>query len=83
MLEARYGDVIYDQSYDNTFQQKMKSIQTNAVLAKTGALRGASGAQCRKAFKIIKNQSPKHSMTSPPLEVHTEHETSTIFVNSM
>ena len=37
-----YGDVIYDQSYNNTFHQKMKSIQYNAALALTGAIRGSS-----------------------------------------
>ena len=31
-----YGDVIYDQSYNNTFHQKMESIQYNAALAITG-----------------------------------------------
>ena len=37
-----YGDVIYDQSYNNTFHQKMESIQYNAALAITGAIRGSS-----------------------------------------
>ena len=37
-----YGDVIYDQSYNNTLHQKMESIQDNAVLARTGAIRGSS-----------------------------------------
>ena len=37
-----YGNVIYDQSYNNTFHQKMESIQYNAALAITGAIRGSS-----------------------------------------
>ena len=37
-----YGDVIYDQSYNNNFCQKMESIQYNAALAITGAIRGSS-----------------------------------------
>ena len=37
-----YGDVIYDQSYNNTFHQKMESIQYNAALTITGAIRGSS-----------------------------------------
>ena len=37
-----YGDVIYGQSYNNTFHQKMESIQYNAALATTGAIRGSS-----------------------------------------
>ena len=34
-----YGDVIYDQSYNNAFHQKMESIQYTAVLAITGSIR--------------------------------------------
>ena len=37
-----YDDVLYDQSYNNTFQQKMESVQYNATLAITGAVRGSS-----------------------------------------
>ena len=36
------GDVIYDQRHNNSFYQKLKSIQYNAVLAITGAVRGSS-----------------------------------------
>ena len=37
-----YRDVIYDQHYNNSFRQKLESIQYNAVLALTGAIRGSS-----------------------------------------
>ena len=37
-----YGNVIYDQIYNNTFHQKMESIQYNAAVAITGAIRGCS-----------------------------------------
>ena len=37
-----YGDVIYDQNYNNFFHQKLESIQYNAALAITGAIRGSS-----------------------------------------
>ena len=37
-----HGDVIYDQSFKNTFHQKIDSIQYNAALAITGAIRGSS-----------------------------------------
>ena len=37
-----YSDVIYDQSFNNTFHQKMESVQYNAALAVTGAIRGSS-----------------------------------------
>ena len=37
-----YGDVIYDQSYNTSFQQKLESVKYNAALAITGAIRGSS-----------------------------------------
>ena len=37
-----YGDVIYDQNFNMSFQQKMETIQYNAALAITGAIRGSS-----------------------------------------
>ena len=37
-----YGDIIYDQAYNNSFHQKLESIQYNATLAITGAIRGTS-----------------------------------------
>ena len=37
-----YGDVVYDQASNNSFQAKMESIQYNACLAITGAIRGTS-----------------------------------------
>ena len=35
-----YGDVIYDRAYNTSFHQNIKSIQYNAALATTGAVRG-------------------------------------------
>ena len=42
-----YGNIIYDQTYDDSFHQEMESIRYNASLAKgitrgTGATRGIS-----------------------------------------
>ena len=34
-----YGDIIYDQAYKETFHQKVESIQYNACLALSGAIR--------------------------------------------
>ena len=36
-----YGD-IYDEAYNETFNQKLESIQYNACLALSGAIRGLS-----------------------------------------
>ena len=37
-----YGDVIFDQAFNNSFHQRLESIQYNAALAITGAIRGNS-----------------------------------------
>ena len=37
-----YGDFIYDQAYNASFQQKVERIQYNAALAITGVIRGTS-----------------------------------------
>ena len=37
-----YGDVVYDQNYNNSLHQKLESIQYNAALAITGVIRGSS-----------------------------------------
>ena len=37
-----YGDMIYDQTFNMSFQQKMETMQYNAALAITGAIRGSS-----------------------------------------
>ena len=37
-----YGDVIYDEAHNETFQQKLESIQCNTCLVLSGAIRGSS-----------------------------------------
>ena len=37
-----YRNIIYDPSYNDSFHQKIGSIQYNTALAITGAIRGAS-----------------------------------------
>ena len=37
-----YGDIIYDRTYNTSFHQNIESIQYNAALAITGAVRGTS-----------------------------------------
>ena len=37
-----YGDMMYDQIFNMLFQQKVETIQYNAALAITGAIRGSS-----------------------------------------
>ena len=37
-----YGDIIYDQTFNESFHQRTESIQYNAAIAITGAIRGTS-----------------------------------------
>ena len=37
-----YGDIIYDETYNETFHQKHESIQYKACLVLSGAIRGSS-----------------------------------------
>ena len=37
-----YGDLIYDQPQNESFCEKLKSVQYKAVLAITGAIKGTS-----------------------------------------
>ena len=37
-----YGDVIYDRAFNESFQNKLGSVQYKAALAVTGAIRGSS-----------------------------------------
>ena len=37
-----YGDVIFDKAYNNSFQQRLESLQYKASLAITGAIKGSS-----------------------------------------
>ena len=39
-LYLDYGDILYDQAYDMSFQHKLESIQYNACLAITGTIPG-------------------------------------------
>ena len=37
-----YEDVIYDRAFNESFQNKLESVQYNTALAITGAIRGSS-----------------------------------------
>ena len=37
-----YGDVIYDRAFNESFHQRLESIQYNATIVKTGTIRGTS-----------------------------------------
>ena len=50
--QLEYGDVIYDQPYNEYFINKLESIQYNAALAITGAIRGTSKEKLYKEIGL-------------------------------
>ena len=90
-----YGDIIYDQAYNTSFHQNIESIQYNAALAITGAVRGTSREKLYQElsfeshqqklcclFKIINNQSPSYLFQLVPDQTpDILHETQKIFPN--
>ena len=41
-LYLEYGDVLYDQAFNNSFKEKLESVQCNGCLALAGAIRDTS-----------------------------------------
>ena len=66
-----YGDMIYDQTFNMSSQQKMETIQYNAALAITGAIRSSSreklyqelGLKTPKSSKYLYSIIPIHNMS--------------------
>ena len=52
-----YGDILYDQMFNNSFHEKLESIRYNAALAITGAIRGNSGEKLYQEldFESLRN----------------------------
>ena len=53
-----YGDVIYDCAFNEYFQNKLESVQYNAALTITGAIRGSSREKLyqKLGLKSLKSQ---------------------------
>ena len=51
-----YGDIIFDQPFNNSFQNKIEGIQYNACLAITGAIRGTSKERLYKELGLESRQ---------------------------
>ena len=70
-----YADIIYDQAYNSAFYDKLESIQYNACLAMTGAIRGTSAEKkCQElGLESLKSGLEnfvifiRYSMKNPPL----------------
>ena len=45
-----YGDTIYDQAHNESFRKKLESVQYEAALVTTGAMKGTS---CDKIYKEL------------------------------
>ena len=57
-LHLDYGDIIYDQTYNSSFHQKLEPLQYNACLAITGAISGSSREKLYQelAFESLKQR---------------------------
>ena len=47
-----YGNVIFDQSYNDSFHAKLESYQYKAALAMTGAIKGSSTEKLYQELEI-------------------------------
>ena len=47
-----FADVIYDQAYYTSFHEKLESLQYNACLAMTGAIRGTSSEKLYQELRL-------------------------------
>ena len=56
-LYLNYGDILYDKAFSAFFHQKLESIQYNACLAITGAIRGSSK---EKIYQELRLESLQH-----------------------
>ena len=50
-----YGGVVFDQAFSNSFHQRLESIQYNAVLAITGAIRRTSKEKLCQELGFVSN----------------------------
>ena len=41
-LRLNYGDILYDQTFNNYFHKKLELVQYNAALSIAGSIRGSS-----------------------------------------
>ena len=57
-----YGDVIFDQAFNNSFHQTLESIQYNTALAITGAIRATSKEKLDQELGFESSQSRRLSL---------------------
>ena len=48
-----YGEILYDQTFNESFHQRIESIQYNAATAITGAIRGASSEKLFQELGLV------------------------------
>lgn len=56
-LQLDYGEVVFDQSFNNSFHQRIESIQYNVALAIAGAIRGTSNKKLYQELSFESLQS--------------------------
>ena len=52
MLQLDYGDIIYDKTFNVSFHAILESLQYNATLAITGAIRGSPTEKIHKELGL-------------------------------
>ena len=73
-----YGDFLYDQTYNNSFPEKLESVQYNACLYLTGAIRGSSKEKVYQElylfYKVLNNEHHQYLFNLIPVR-RTLHST--------
>ena len=60
-IHLDYGDIVYDEAFNNSFHQKIEPLQYNAALAISDAIRGTSREKLYQELGLgFKNQCPKY-----------------------
>ena len=64
-----YGDIIHDQAFNNSFHQKIESLQYSMALAITGAIRGTSRGKIYQKLGVISTKTHKNAHHIPHINV--------------
>ena len=82
-----YADIIYDQAYNSAFHDKLESIQYNACLAITGAIRGTSTEKIYQELGLESLKSRRWltrlSYNIPPIKVRHDYFKNSFFPSAI
>ena len=82
-----YADIIYDEAYNSAFHDKLESIQYNACLAITGAIRGTSTEKIYQELGLESLKSRRWltrlSYNIPPIKVRHDYFKNSFFPSAI